>query len=386
MHVMVLKSLCFGMVVWFSSNPTEAADMAQLKQQKPSPLVTSLRKPWALSALPDGRILIGERHGVLRLLSPQALAKGVASQQLQDTQSVPLSLPEFIEIGQGGLLDVVAAPDFAQSQRLFVSYSCGTASANHTCLVVGQLKQADGELRFENVTRIFQSQPAKSGGAHFSGRIVWLPDETLVLSVGDGFDYREQAQQLDSHLGKTLRLHQDGSVPDDNPFVDRAGARGEIYTYGHRNSQGLVWDARAQKLIAHEHGPRGGDELNVLVAGANYGWPIATYGLDYTGARVSPFQHLDGVKPPLLEWSPSIAPSAMAIVDDQLIITALASRDIRLLRLPGKGQAQQPSQETLLADLNLRWRNVLVTQQGQVLLLGDGEHAKLYYWGNISND
>lgn len=346
---------------------------------QPKALVEGLVKPWGLTELPDGRVLVTERQGQLRIISLQT-----ESGSLQVTQStkVLVAPDDLLELGQGGLLDVRPHPDFADNQKLYFSYSCGSAEANHTCLAAGVLTNNE----IQNVQPLFRSQPAKTGGAHFAGRLLWLPDTTLLLTVGDGFDYREQAQRLDSHLGKTLRLTDNGSAPADNPLVGQAGAKAEIYTYGHRNSQGLVWNSTTNQILSHEHGPRGGDEINHLVAGNNYGWPIATFGLDYTGAVVSPYQRLPQVTAPLLQWTPSIAPSAMAIYQDKLLVTALATRELRMIQLPGASHQAPPGklswseqgEKKLLSELNLRWRNILVTQSGHVLALSDGTDASLY--------
>lgn len=352
---------------------------ASVALAQPTPLIEGLNKPWGLSELPDGRVLITERHGQLRVISLQQHSNKL---QLDTSATLAVQPDELLELGQGGLLDVLPHPDFTNNQKLYFSYSCGTATANHTCLATGVL--ADNEVR--DLQPVFRSQPAKQGGAHFAGRLLWLPDNTLLLTVGDGFDYREQAQLLNSHLGKTLRLNDDGSAPATNPFVSIDGARAEIYSYGHRNSQGLVWNPNANSILSHEHGPRGGDEINHLRPGGNYGWPVATFGLDYTGAVVSPYQRLAQVTPPLLQWTPSIAPSAMAIYQNKLLVTALAARELRVIQLPQSDQPQSATQlswsdqteQRLLSDMNLRWRNILVTSSGQVLALSDGADAALY--------
>src|SRR5690606_34652188 len=216
--------------------------------------------------------------------------------------------------GRSGLKDILLAPDFAQSGTLFLSYACGTLNANHTCLARARL----GQGGLEQVEEVFRTQPAKKGNAHYGGRMVWLPDGTLILTLGDGFDYHEQAQNLANHLGTIVRLNPDGSAPANNPFVGHANARAEIYSYGHRNVQGLVYDQGNNRLISHEHGARGGDEINIIAPGNNYGWPVITHGLDYTGARVTPYTERDGMVSPLLHWTPSIAPSGMTLYTGEL--------------------------------------------------------------------
>jgi glucose/arabinose dehydrogenase len=220
----------------------------------------------------------------------------------------PISgVPPVFNDAQAGLFDVVLSPDFEADQAVFLAYACGTASANHLCVARGQLQG----MALEGVVEIFRAKPAKQGSAHYGGRMAWLPDGTLIVTLGDGFDYREQAQDLSSHLGKIVRLNPDGSAPADNPFVGRDDALPEIYSYGHRNVQGLVYDSVEGLLIAHEHGPRGGDEINIIEPGHNYGWPVITHGIDYTGAMITPFVEREGMEQPLLHWTPSIAPSGM---------------------------------------------------------------------------
>ncbi|MEX1222190.1 MAG: PQQ-dependent sugar dehydrogenase [Idiomarina sp.] len=346
---------------------------------QPQVLVEGLVKPWGLTELPDGRVLITEREGQLRIISLRAESGNL---RVTSSTKVAVAPDELLELGQGGLLDVRPHPNFANNQKLYFSYSCGSVAANHTCLAAGVLASTD----VQELQPLFRSQPAKAGGAHFAGRLLWLPDHTLLLTVGDGFDYREQAQRLDSHLGKTLRLTDKGGAPTDNPLVGQAAAKAEIFTYGHRNSQGLVWNSTTNNILSHEHGPRGGDEVNQLVAGNNYGWPIATFGLDYTGAVVSPYQRLPQVTPPLLQWTPSIAPSAMAIYQDKLLVTALASRELKIIQLPGASHQAPPAklswseqgEKSLLSEMDIRWRNILVTQSGHVLALSDGADASLY--------
>ncbi|MGM0544073.1 MAG: PQQ-dependent sugar dehydrogenase [Pseudomonadota bacterium] len=332
-------------------------------------LAEGLAHPWSLAFLPDGRMLVTERLGRLRLLSAEG-----------DTLEASLGgVPEVFVSGQAGLFDVRLSPRFEDDRQLYLSYACGNELANHTCLAKGTL--ADNGL--EDVSEIFRAQPAKQGAAHFGGRLAWLPDGTLILTLGDGFDYREQAQQLASHIGSLVRLNPDGSVPDDNPFVNRDDARPAIYSYGHRNVQGLVFDADNNRLIAHEHGPRGGDELNVIEAGANYGWPIATGGLDYTGARITPFEDYPDTQAPRLEWTPSIAPSGMARYTGELfpawqgdlLVGALVNKEVRRVRLSGDGRAEDL--EGLFGELDARIRDVREGPEGAVYLLTDSPEGRV---------
>ncbi|QPL47068.1 PQQ-dependent sugar dehydrogenase [Halomonas sp. A40-4] len=333
-------------------------------------LADDLAHPWSLAFLPDGRMLVTERPGRLRLLSNEG----------ETLVELLGGVPEVFAAGQAGLFDVALSPQFEDDRQVYLSYACGTAHANHTCLARATL----AENSLENVSEIFRAQPAKQGAAHFGGRIAWLPDGTLILTLGDGFDYREEAQNLGNHIGSLVRLNPDGSVPQDNPFVYYGEARPEIYSLGHRNVQGLVFDNQQQRLIAHEHGPRGGDEINIIEAGANYGWPIATGGLDYTGARVTPFEDYPGTEPPTLEWTPSIAPSGMALYSGELfpewqgdlLVGALVNKEVRRVRLSDDGSSAKDV-EGLFGELEERIRDVRQGPDGAIYLLTDSPQGRL---------
>jgi glucose/arabinose dehydrogenase len=219
--------------------------------------------------------------------------------------------------GQGGLLDVVLHPDFERNRLVYLTFATGTADANRTALARGRLQ--DDRLR--DVEIIFENADVKSGGQHFGSRLLWLSDNSLLMSIGDGGNpptsfeggnIRDQAQRLETHFGKVLRLTEDGRPHPDNPFVDRKGARPEIYSYGHRNIQGLARDPASGRVWANEHGSRGGDELNLIEPGQNYGWPEVTYSMEYQGPRVSDETSRPGVVDPLINWTPSKAPSGLA--------------------------------------------------------------------------
>ena len=348
------------------------ADSDAMAQESPNyrieTLAEGLEHPWSLAFLPDGRMLVTERAGRLRVLSAEG-----------ELQTRPVSgVPSVFASAQAGLFEVLPAPDFEQSRAIFLSYACGTNAANHTCLARGEL--ADGRL--ENVREIFRVRPAKQGNAHYGGRMAWLPDGTLILTLGDGFDYREQAQRRENHIGSIVRLNPDGSVPADNPYAGSSQYEGEIYSYGHRNVQGLVYDPVRDLLIAHEHGPRGGDEINVISAGANYGWPITTHGLDYTGARVTPFTEREGIEPPRLHWTPSIAPSGMTVYrgdrfpqwKGNLLVGALVTRQVHRVALQN-GEATEKG--VLFGELGARIRDVEVGPDGAVYLLTDSAEGQV---------
>jgi glucose/arabinose dehydrogenase len=258
-------------------------------------LSRDLEQPWSIAFLPEGRLLITERPGRLRVF---------ANGRLERT---PLGgVPRVYASSQGGLLDVCLHPDFARNRVLFLSYSAeGTGGA---ATVVARAELADGGLR--NMTPIFEALPRASGGLHFGSRIAFDRAGLMYVTVGERYQMR-RAQDLGDLGGKVIRLRDDGSVPPDNPFVGRAGARSEIFTWGHRNPQGLAMHPDSGQMWLAEHGPRGGDELNLLVAGANYGWPLATHGIDYSGAKISDHKSLPGMTDPVRVWVPSISPSGL---------------------------------------------------------------------------
>lgn len=326
-----------------------------------------LEHPWSLAFLPDGGMLVTERAGRLRLVEDGVL------------RDAPVrGVPEAFVSGQAGLFEVALDPDFASNNTLYLSYAYGGPGANHLRVVRAQWT-GDG---LDAVEPIFTSWPAKTGDAHYGGRIAFLADGSLAIGTGDGFVYREHAQHLDSHLGKIVRIHGDGTVPGDNPFVDREDALPEILSWGHRNVQGIVHDDRDGALYAHEHGPRGGDELNRIEAGNNYGWPLLTGGVDYNGARITPFDSYPGMTPALLEWTPSIAPAGMmlyrgALFPDwqgSLFVSALAGKHVQRIPLE-RGRPGTP--ERLFGELDARIRDVRAGPDGAIYLLIDEADGRL---------
>lgn len=344
------------------------AGAGQAADYRVDTLVRGLDHPWSLAFLPDGRMLVTERVGRLRMID----AEGELVEE-------PLAgLPEVFSSGQAGLKEVALAPDFAESSLLYLSYACGSSNANHLCLARARL---EGHA-LNDVEEIFRAQPAKRGGAHYGGRIAFLPDGTLLLPVGDGFDYREESQKLSSHLGSIVRLNPDGSVPGDNPFVDQDGALPEIYSLGHRNPQGIVYDEQEGRVVSTEHGPRGGDEVNVIQPGANYGWPLVTHGVDYTGARITPYSSKEGYEDPLVDWTPSIAPAGLALYrgdlfadwDGDYLVPALAGQAVHRVRFDNQGASDV---ETLFSGMQRRFRDVRVGPDGALYLLTDRRHGEI---------
>lgn len=277
--------------------------LSTLAAPRAEPVASGLENPWGVAFLPNGRFLVTERPGRLRLVAADGAVGAPVS-----------GLPPIATGGQGGLLDVVADSDFASNRTFYVCYSEPEArgTGNSTAMARAQLS-GDGR-RAENVQVIFSQRPKVASSSHFGCRIVEAKDGTLFLVLGDRFSRKDDAQRLDNHIGKVVRVGKDGSVPKDNPFVGRAGALPEIWSYGHRNGQGATLGPDG-RLWMHEHGPQGGDEINVPQAGANHGWPLITYGENYGGGKIGDgLKAKDGLVQPLHYWVPSIAPSGMAFL------------------------------------------------------------------------
>jgi len=344
--------------------------MPATPEPKVETLATGLVHPWSIAFLPDGRELVAERAGRLRILDDGTLSPPVSG------------VPPVLAESQGGLFDVVLHPDFDTNGWLYLSFAHGTSGRNATRLVRARL---DGDALVE-LEPLFTAEPWKATPVHFGGRVAFLLDGTLLLTLGDGFDYREEAQRLDNHFGKIVRLHDDGRVPEDNPFVATPNARPEIWSYGHRNPQGLavVQAGRpgAGTVYAHEHGPAGGDEINRIEPGGNYGWPIATRGRDYSGAAISPFEEFPGTRAPLVDWTPSIAPAGLAIasgssfaaLDGELLVAALKSRELRRVRLDAAGRSV--GQAVLLSGEG-RLRDVRSAPDGSLRVLTDSPNGRV---------
>jgi len=332
-------------------------------------VASGLEHPWAVALLPDGGFLVTERPGRLRRVG----ADGAISAPLKN-------VPEVWAQGQGGLLDVVLAPDFASSRRIYLSYaepgpdgSAGTAVATATL----------GDDALTDVKRIYQQQPKLVGPNHFGSRIAFDGKGHVFITQGER-QQRMASQQLDKLQGKLVRLNLDGSVPADNPYVGRSDARAEIWSYGHRNMQSLAVDPRTGTLWEAEHGPRGGDEINLPQAGKNYGWPIVTHGIDYSGLKISEAEGTEkpGMEAPYHVWEKSPALSGMAFYsghagsawNDSLFLGALADGSLIRLTLDGDKIVQE---ERLLKPLGWRIRDVRVSGDGKVYALTDENDGKL---------
>jgi glucose/arabinose dehydrogenase len=291
-----------ALVLLATASTSLLPDVSQAQTRfKIEPVVTGLSEPWAVAPLPDGSILITQRSGelILQHLSGRIEVQGV---------------PEVADDGQGGLLDVTIARDFARTGALFLTYAKRQGRGSGTALVSARL--SDDGRRLENVTELFAMAPGSSGGRHFGSRVVEAPDGTLFLTIGDRGD-RPSAQDRSVHNGSVIRVNRDGSVPRDNPFVAQAGILPEIWSFGHRNAQGAGLDL-AGNLWLSEHGARGGDEVNLVRKGANYGWPEISYGRHYSGGKIGTGTARDGMEQPELYWDPSIAPSGLLVYSGAL--------------------------------------------------------------------
>jgi len=329
-------------------------------------IVTGVNHPTALVFTNQNTALLTERNGGLRYIRDGEL------------DPTPISgVPEVFVAGQAGLFDVLLDPAFDKNQIIYLSFAQGTAKAN-------TLKIARATLRghkLQDLEIIFAAQPLRDSSFHYGGRMIFLPDGTLLLTSGEGFEYRVQAQFLDNHFGKTIRINADGSVPADNPYIGVGNALPEIYSYGHRNLQGLVLGAN-QEIYSHEHGAQGGDELNIIEPAKNFGWPAITYGVDYNGAYVSPYSSYDGMEQPLVYWVPSIAPGGMTFYSGQefpdwrgnLLVAALAEKTVRRVVVEGRNVLQQ---ETLFKELKQRLRDVREGPDGEIYLLTDADDGKV---------
>jgi glucose/arabinose dehydrogenase len=277
-----------------------AATAAQAQSPQLETVVEGLKTPWALAFLPGGQLLITERDGQMRTAQPG----GKPSAPIQ-------GLPAVDAVGQGGLLDVVVDSDFASNRTVYFCYAEPSADKKTNGTALARARLSDDARRVTDVKVIFSQKPKMEGRHHFGCRIAEMPDGKLVLSLGERYVGMQRAQTLDSHLGKLVRIGKDGSVPADNPFVNTAGALPEIWSYGHRNSQGLTVDTQG-RLWESEHGPQGGDELNLISPKLNYGWPVITYGENYGGGKIGDgITSQTGLEQPIVKWVPSIAPAGL---------------------------------------------------------------------------
>ena len=333
-------------------------------------IARGLDHPWGLAFLPDGRMLVTERPGRLRLVGRDG------------TLSPPLAgVPKVFARGQGGLLDIALDRDFASNATVYFCFAEPGEGGARTSLGRARLA-AEGTPALEDVAVIFRQQGPLSTSNHFGCRVVQARDGNLFLAMGDHFTQRDEAQNLANHIGKIVRIRPDGSVPSDNPFVGKQGARPEIWSYGHRNIQGAALHPETGALWIHEHGARGGDEINIPEAGKNYGWPVITYGVDYSGAKIGVGTAKEGMEQPIHYWVPSIAPSGMAFYTGDLFpawkgdlfVGALAGQLVARLDLDSR---KVTDEERLLRNVGARIRDVRQGPDGALWLLTDAGDGRL---------
>lgn len=327
-----------------------------------------LEHPWGIAFLPDGRALVTERPGRLRIVAKD----GKLGRPIEGVPAVHV-------INQGGLLDVALDPEFASNRLVYLSYTEPRDGGNGTAVARGRLTD-DG---LADVEVIFRQQPTVKGGHHFGSRLVFARDGRLFVTLGDRFSERARAQTLDSHLGKVVRIERDGTVPADNPFTGQRGALPEIWSYGHRNVQGAALHPATGELWTNEHGPRGGDELNRTLAGRNYGWPVVTYGVEYSGAKISDSPTAPGIEPPVHHWVPSIATSGLLFYTGErfpkwrgsAFVGGLASKQVARLEMDGD---RVVSEERLFEGVvSQRVRDVEQGPDGLIYLLTDEKNGRL---------
>jgi aldose sugar dehydrogenase len=353
------------------TSPAITAETVDSEQQRfrVVSLVEGLQHPWSMAFLPDGRMLVTERPGRLRLIADGELV-GQAIAGLPDNLTAS---------GQGGLLDVLPDPDFADNRLIYFSFAGSGAGGLGT--EVARARLDVDALRLDEIEVIFRALPKSGGGRHFGSRLVFAPDGTLFITLGDR-GQMDRAQRLDDHAGSLIRIHPDGRVPDDNPFVNHADARPEIYTYGNRNMQGAALHPETGELWTHEHGPRGGDEVNAMRAGTNYGWPVISYGINYDGSVLTERTEHPDMAQPLHYWDPSIAPSGMVFYTGNafpewrgdLFVGALRHQLLARLELDGERIVHE---ERLLDGAVGRIRDVRQGPDGYLYLLTDESNGQL---------
>lgn len=331
-----------------------------------------LENPWGMQVLPDGRLLVTERPGRMRIVAKDG------------TLSPPLTgVPSVVKGGQAGLLDVLLAPDFASSGLVYFSYAeprDGGKNATSVARAKLTFDSAGGAL--SDLKVIFRQEPAYAGRHHFGSRLVWAKDGTLFITTGERATQSESAQDLNSHLGKVIRINADGTIPADNPFKSNANARPEIWSYGHRNLQGAALNPTTGALWVTEHGAKGGDELNIPSAGKNYGWPVITWGIDYSGAKIGEGTSKPGMEQPIYYWNPSIGTSGLTFYTGDLFKTwkgnilagGLSGATLERLSLDGD---KVVAVEHLLADRGERVRDVRQGPDGAVYVLVDETRGKV---------
>ncbi len=351
----LLLALCLGGALPSAATAQAAVSIA--------PLIEGLDTPWAVDILPGAALLVTERGGALLHID------GATVTEVR-------GVPEVQARGQGGLLDVTAARDFDDTREIFLTFSKRQPGGAGTALAVARLSETGDQL--ENVRVIFESAPGSSGGRHFGSRVVEAPDGTLFVTIGDRGD-RPSAQDLGNHNGAVVRVNRDGSVPADNPFVGQSGIAPEIWSFGHRNPQGAALDASGQ-LWTSEHGARGGDELNRVRKGANFGWPVISYGRHYTGDKIGEGTAKAGMEQPVHYWDPSMAPSGLLVYQGDMFpewrgdIFVGSLKFDYIARLEVSGDSAREAEQIDTGETS-RVRDIIEAPDGSILFISVGDGA-----------
>ncbi len=372
---MLSPRLALACAIAFGAIPSALAqDTQRLRTDKVEVIVETiarnLENPWGLAFLPDNRMLVTERPGRLRIVD----ADGQLSQPIH-------GVPRVMARGQGGLLDVALAPDFAQNRLVYLSFAEDRGEGRAGTSVARGRLNADGTA-LEDVTDIFRQEPTHTGNNHWGSRLVFDRDGNLFVTLGDRFDLRNQAQNPANHIGKVVHIKPEGGAVPNNPFLNRENARPEIWSLGHRNVQGAALHPTTGELWTVEHGARGGDEVNIPQKGKNYGWPVISYGVDYSGAKIGEGTKKEGLEQPVYYWDPSIAPSGMAFYTGDkfpawrgsVLVGALAGKLVSRLETDGN---RVTGEERMLQQLGERIRDVRQGPDGLVYLVTDSRNGRI---------
>ena len=349
------------LTVFLLSIVLSTAPLAQENGYQVEQILADRNYPWSVAFMPSGDLLVTELPGNLLRVSPDGTVTNIAN------------VPAVLFAGQGGLFDVLLDPSFTENQTLYLSFSQGNAESNGTEVVSARL---EGDALVD-VATLFKASPEKYAPLHFGGRLAFLNNSTLLVQTGDGFDFREKTQATGNHFGKTIRIALDGDKSG-APFPEAP----LVYTVGHRNPQGLAV-ASDGTIYSHEHGPKGGDEVNIIEAGKNYGWPAITYGEDYNGAYVSPFTEAPGMEQPIHYWTPSIAPSGLMIYEGDmfqewqgdLFVGALVDSEVRRLEMADRTVVAETTEFPEIKD---RIRDIRQAPDGSIYVVTDGPQGKVY--------